>query len=217
MTANDRKSWQGTAIKFLGLLVAGMVFGYLAGSFFGDRLEGAASAGSLDTSGLVALVIALFYIVMGTLVGAGTIVPGLGARILNTYGEEELRDDRGKLLASSLSAVGFGLALSVLVLFSLDILSAGVATVLFFGLLLAGLGAYRPLLRRMDELDRQMSHEAVTYSYYALFAIGGSWAALAHLGLVEGPAMLDWLSLFWGLMLVSTVIAAGRKGLLDKS
>lgn len=217
MTAGDSTGWRHPAIKFLGFLLGGAAFGYAAGSLLGERLDGVFAEIAFDGSGLAAYLIALCYLVMGAIVGAGAAFPRLGALILNTYGEEELREDRAKLLLGSATMILFGLALLVMVLASAGSVQPVTAAVLFFGLLLASIVPYWPMLRRLDELDRQLSHEAISYTYYALLVFGGSWAALGHLELMRGPATLDWLSMFWGLMMVATFVAAGRRGLLDKS
>ena len=216
---NDAKSKGGVkkTLQFIGFVLVCAALGYAFGGYVGRTLGDAGPDIDLDVSALVAGSIAVIYLFMAVIVAFGTILPKLGKRFLNTYDEEELRDDRRKLLASGGAMAGFGLALLVLVLASVGSMTPMAAAIAFFGLMIASLGFYWPLMRAMDELDWQMSNEAVSYTYYALVVIGGSWAALGHLELVQGPAMLDWLSMFWGLMLVASFIAAGRRGLLDKS
>lgn len=217
MNEVQSKSGAKKALQFTAFLLVCAAVGYAFGSYLGRTLGEAGPDIDLDVSALVAGAIAAIYLFMAVIVAFGTILPKLGKRFLNTYDEDELRDDRRKLLASGGAMAGFGMALLVLVLASVGSIAPITAAIAFFGLMIASLGFYWPLMRAMDELDWQMSNEAVSYTYYAMLLIGGSWAALGHLELVQGPAMLDWLSMFWGLMLVASFIAAGRRGLLDKS
>lgn len=216
---NDVKSKSGMkkALQFGVIVLVWAALGYAFGGYVGRNLGDKGPDIDLDISALVAGGIAAIYLMMALIVAFGTILPKLGKRFLNTYDEDELREDRRKLLASGGAMAGFGMALLVLVLASVGSITPIAAAIAFFGLMIASLGFYWPLMRAMDELDWQMSNEAVSYTYYAMLLIGGSWAALGHLELVQGPAMLDWLSMFWGLMLVASFIAAGRRGLLDKS
>lgn len=219
MNKVESKSGSKKLLTFAVWLLVWTGLGYAFGSYVGRTLKDTGPALEFDVSlsALVAGGISVIYLLMAIIVGIGAVFPALGVRYLNTYGEDELRDEQRKLLVSAGAMAGFGLALLALVLATFELLSPVAGAVGFFGLMIASLGFYWPLMRAMDELDWQMSNEAVSYTYYALLVIGGSWAALGHLKLAEGPAMLDWLSMFWGLMLVSTFIAAGRRGLLDKS
>lgn len=54
----------------------------------------------------------------------------------------------------------------------------------------------------------------VCISFYLLFVVGGGWALLAHCGLVDAPAPLDWLTMFAVFLLVGCFWQVGRRGLL---
>jgi hypothetical protein len=71
-----------------------------------------------------------------------------------------------------------------------------------------------PIYRLSDELMRAVNLEAGAVSFGLVLLIGGSWAILAHLGYAPAPAPLDWLTLFYTLMLLASFIAVGRRGML---
>ena len=68
---------------------------------------------------------------------------------------------------------------------------------------------------RIDELSQTLSRETGNAAYYLIVIVGGGWAILAHLGFVPAPAPLDWLTMLTVIMLAASLIAAGRRGLLQ--
>jgi hypothetical protein len=68
--------------------------------------------------------------------------------------------------------------------------------------------------RLMDELMKNLSNETGNLAFYLLLLVGGGWAMLAHLGYAAPPAPLDWLTMFFGLVLLASFIAIGRRGML---
>jgi hypothetical protein len=68
--------------------------------------------------------------------------------------------------------------------------------------------------RHMDELMRNLSTECGNVTFYLVLLFGGGWAMLAHLGFAPAAAPLDWLSMFFALLLVAAYVVTGRRGLL---
>jgi hypothetical protein len=63
-------------------------------------------------------------------------------------------------------------------------------------------------------LWRQANAESCALSFFAVLAVGGVWAALAHLGKLEAPASLDWITPISAFSLVASIVAGARRGLL---
>jgi hypothetical protein len=68
--------------------------------------------------------------------------------------------------------------------------------------------------RVSDELMRAVNLEAGSLSYGLVVLFGGGWAMLAHLGYSAAPVPLDWLTMFYGLVLLASFIAVGRRGMI---
>ena len=129
----------------------------------------------------------------------------------------ELLLEQGRVLPYSLVVIAaMGL---MLVLLSL----AGPAGPLSPGLALTGVavllgiqaGLTLMIWPRIDELSQTLSRETGNAAYYLIVIVGGGWAILAHLGFVPAPAPLDWLTMLTVIMLAASLIAAGRRGLLQ--
>ena len=56
--------------------------------------------------------------------------------------------------------------------------------------------------------------ETGNVAYYLILLVGGGWAILAHLDFAPPPAPLDWLTMLFGLALVASFVASGRRGML---
>lgn len=202
--------WRKQIVQLLGSGLIGflLVFSML------KTTEGSI-AGDLTGSQLFAILIGALYFAMGLFVGAGTLVPKTGSKVLNADDPEELHEQRGVLLYSSGSMMAWGAALAVLgltgdrgpfgAILALVIASAGI----FAGLYWAWV-AYC----RSDELMKAVNLEAGALSSFMTLAILGAWAALAHLGFAPAPAPLDLVSGLFALFLVATFIVTGRRGLL---
>jgi hypothetical protein len=89
-----------------------------------------------------------------------------------------------------------------------------VALVIGAGGLLAGTALSVIVYRACDELMLAVNLEGSAISFTMVLVVIGLWAMLAHLGFAQGPAPLDLLSLFYVLMLASSFIAVGRRGML---
>lgn len=66
--------------------------------------------------------------------------------------------------------------------------------------------------RRLDELNRTAARDAGYLAIGWLTLFGGTWAILAHVGLVGAPTPLDWLTMMGGFSFVSGLVAFARKG-----
>ena len=78
----------------------GIACGAFLGFFGAIGVAGAAKEGLLGTAGAsvhAALGVALIYLLMALVVGAGVLSPALGARFLNVEDAQELREERAKL------------------------------------------------------------------------------------------------------------------------
>lgn len=208
------KSGVKKALQFIGFVLICAAVGYAFGSYLGRTLGEAGPDIEIDLSVLVAAVIAIIYVMMAAIVLFGAALPEFGAKLLKMEDVEEIRDERTKLIVSGASLAACGLALLVMAFADKLGLPMAVVAVLFFALMFGAFALYIPLKREMDELDRVMGDESTTLTYYAVLVVGGSWAALAHLDLVQGPAMLDWLSMFWAFMLIMAFVVTGRRGML---
>lgn len=69
--------------------------------------------------------------------------------------------------------------------------------------------------RGLDELGRNAERDSGYLAFQWFSLIGGSWAMLAHLGLVAAPTPLHWLSMIWAFGFAGGIIAAARKGVFD--
>jgi hypothetical protein len=179
-------------------------------------LGAVAGGGALDASEWVAAVagsILVFFAVLGTLATASV---HSGADIIDDeMAADDMRERSKLLICSFVWMAGCGLLLIVLGLAGPGgVLSpeAALASALLLIAVLAVLG--NATWRLSDELGRTLSHEAANMAFYLMLVLGGGWAMLAHLGLVAGPAPLDWLTLFIVLLFVASFIAVGRRKLL---
>lgn len=186
----------------------GVAFGV---TWFGDGI----GETGLSASAEIAVLVGAFYLMIALFVGGGTLMPGAGAKLLNVEDADELREQRSMLLLSSYSMGLWGAALVVIALSGTSGLipstpALGVAGLLYaFGLYFA-VRSYA----FSDELMVAVNREAAVWSYGLIFVFLGGWSALAHAGYLESPQPLDVLSSFYGMVLIATFIAAGRRGML---
>ena len=197
---------------FSGALLGGLVtFGFLTGI-------GETGFDKDDPSRAVGLIAGLVFILMGGLVGLGTIAPKAGAFFLNVEDSDELREQTRILLQGSLTFLLAGVALLALSLASIggspgSISVSGAAVtvaICFVGLVVLAFFSKDS----SDELMKQVGMEASALALYASIALFGIWAALAHLGYV---AWVEPLGLISGLLLISLAAlfwVSARKGLL---
>jgi hypothetical protein len=126
---------------------------------------------------------------------------------------DELRREGRALLLGSVVLVAAGLSLVVLSLAGPDrpippqagaIAAIGLQA---FALILAAVR-----LRRMDELTQEMTRDAGRLAFQWLTLVGGTWAALAHLGYLRAPAPLEWLALMGAFSFVAGLVALAKRG-----
>jgi hypothetical protein len=173
------------------------------------------AVGGLEESALVASLIAVLYLLMGTSVGFGAASPKLGARFLNVEDADELREQKKVLTLSGVSMTLWGISLLALALAAPDgPLPQGVALAIGAGGLVVGTVLSLSVYRACDELMRAINLEAGALTYGLVLLVAGTWAMLAHLGYMAAPAPLDLLSLFFALVLIASFIVLGRRGML---
>lgn len=171
--------------------------------------------GELGASREIASLVALVYLLTAGAIGFGLINPKAGARFLNVEDADELDEQRGMLLYSTIGMAVAGLALLIIALAGaggpVDPMTALIAYVVLS--VVAVVTSLRSM-KLQDELMQAVGKEAGSTSFYLVVLIGGTWALLAHLGFVTGPQPLDWLTMFWALMLLAAFIVTGRRGML---
>lgn len=180
-------------------------------SWFGEDI----GETGLSASAEIAVLIGALYLMMALFVGGGTLMPSAGAKLLNVEDADELKEQRSMLLLSSYAMGLWGVALIVLALSGPSQLipsaPALAAAAIFYAL---GLYFVARSYGLSDELMMAVNREAAVWSYGLVFALLGGWSALAHGGYLSAPQPLDVLSAFYGMVLIATFIAAGRRGML---
>lgn len=200
--------------------VLSLVFGGLVG-FLGATgviaLVEAGSFGTPDASQVIALLVALIYLLTGLMAALGVAAPRMGAKFLNVEDEDELLEQKQVLAASGWGMVALGLMLALIALGGPGgVLDSHVALV--GAVLLGAIGTWLSMrsVKLADELMRATMNEAAATAYYFVFVVIGGWAMVSYLGYVPVPSMLDLLTLFWALVLVAAFWAAGRRGMLKQ-
>jgi hypothetical protein len=199
------------------LLIPALIGGLagFAGSAAMMRYIDSDAVGGLDKSATIAALVGVLYVVIAVGILLGIARPGVGAKFLNVEDADELREQQRILLQSGTAMLLWGIALAVLALAAPDgPVPQTIALVLAVGGLAIG-GVLSVLVHRnCDELMRAVNLEGGAITNGLLFMVVGTWAMLAHLGKVAGPAPLDLLTLFYVLLLVASFIAVGRRGML---
>lgn len=192
----------------------GGVIGFAAASGTLRLVDGEVVDG-LGASAIVAVMVALFYTMMGVMVGLGAASPRLGARFLNVEDAEELREQKRVLIYSGAAVAVWGIGLFALALAApVGPVPQGIALVLGAGGLLVG-GVFSVVVyRACDELMRMAHLEAAAIAYGLVVLVVGPWSIFAHVGQVAAPAPLDLVTLFYVLVLPASFIAVGRRGML---
>lgn len=168
-----------------------------------------------DRSVEIAVLVGLIYLLTAAAVAVGVINPKAGASFLNVEDAEELREQRAML---GLSAVGMAAAGAALVVVALGgkggVIDPVAALGIYAVLSVLAIWTSRRSWKMQDELMRAVGSETGGMAFYLVVLVGGTWALLAHLDFVPGPAALDWLTMFWGLMLLACFIVVGKRGML---
>lgn len=198
-------------IPMIGGGIAGFVMAFSLFSF----TDGIGETG-LSTSAEIAALSGAFYVLLSVFVGAGTLMPKAGSKVLNVEDEEEIREQRGMLLLSSYAMMLWGVALVLLALSGPEaLIASGAAVVIAFVCYAAGMYFSYRSYALSDELMMAVNRESALWSFSLVFILLGGWAALAHAGFVAGPGPLDILSAFYVTSLIAAFIAAGRRGMLN--
>lgn len=200
--------------KLLIPVLFGALVGYAAATGALHFIDGPV-VGGLGKSETVAALVGVIYAVIGLGLALGTANPGVGARYLNVEDADELREQKTVLTLSGAAMAIWGASLFVLALAApVGPVPQAVALAAGAGGLVVGAVIAITVHRNCDELMRAMNLEAGSLTYGLIVLVGGGWAMLAHLGYIAAPAPLDWLTLFFVLVLVASFTAVGRRGML---
>jgi hypothetical protein len=203
---NRKRAWVGAAIGIA--IVTPMTLLFMS-------LVNREVIHSVGISGLVALVVAWICLVQGVMILIGLSLPALGAKFLNFEDEVELRLRRGffVLACFGLMCIGCSLGLAAL---SSAWWPSGNQLALALSLAFGGgwLVLHLVIFRQADEMMREIMLMVSTYTFRALFVVGGGWAMIEHFGFMDGPAPLDWLTMMWGFMFPASYIALKHRGAL---
>ncbi|MDE1466981.1 hypothetical protein [Aurantiacibacter sp. D1-12] len=200
--------------KTLFALAMGGVVGFLGAMAVMRVLESerfASGGASVEVASLVGMI----YLVTGLFVGLGALVPNAGAKVLNVEDADELREQRAMLLYSSIGMVVAAIALIVVAHGgAAGAINPDVALGVYIVTSIIAVAVSLKSRRHSDELMRAVSTETASMSFYLLALIGGTWAVLAHLQYVTAPTPLDWLTMFWSLMLLAAFIVTAKRGMM---
>ena len=212
MSGQMQKNWTKPVLS--GLI--GAIAGYLAITGYME-LGGGAELAQVNPMRLVLSCVGMVYLAMGLFAGLGTLVPRVGAKLLNVAGSEDLLDQRALLLGGSVSSGVIGAALMLLAASGPggsvpDEMALGsLAFALLFSIAITVLQ-----WRHYDELMRQVSWEGSAFGLALLSPALVAWAALAHLGWTAALDPVGVIALLTSALLIGTLIAAGRRGMLTQ-
>lgn len=212
MSGQMQKNWTKPVLS--GLI--GAIAGYLAITGYME-LGGGAELAQVNPMRLVLSCVGMVYLAMGLFAGLGTLVPRVGAKLLNVAGSEDLLDQRALLLGGLVSSGVIGAALMLLAASGPggsvpDEMALGsLAFALLFSIAITVLQ-----WRHYDELMRQVSWEGSAFGLALLSPALVAWAALAHLGWSAALDPLGVIALLTSALLIGTLIAAGRRGMLTQ-
>ncbi|ALJ14928.1 hypothetical protein [Sphingopyxis macrogoltabida] len=173
-------------------------------------------------SQIILVGVGMIYVLMGLFVGLGVLAPRLlGQRMLNVADAEEIVEERGNLGASALSCTAIGAALVLLAYATVEganaPVTASTAYWILLALLVAGTAIMLPMWRNFDELWRQLAVDASALAGNILMTMCFAWGGAAAAGLVAAPHPLDLVSAAFGIFLLATFIAVGRRGMMMPS
>lgn len=197
--------------KTLFAMGLGAVVGFLVAFVTLNVMDGEGFPG-VSESVEIAVLVGLVYVITALAVAVGVLSPKAGAAYLNVEDAEELQEQKSML---GLSAIGMGAAGVALIVVALgNLIDPVIALASYVVLALLAIWVSLKSYRLQDELMQAVGRESGAMAFYLVVAIGGTWALLAHLGFVAGPQALDWLSMFWGLLLLACFIVVGKRGML---
>lgn len=200
--------------KMVLALGVGAFIGFLSASAAMRILDTERFAGG-GVSVQIASLVGLIYLIIGLIVGLGALNPKAGAKVLNVEDEDELREQRQQLLYSSLAMALAGIALAVVAhAGSAGPINPAIALGIYVVCSVISVFVSLRSRKHSDELMRAVGTETSSLSFYLTVLFGGTWALLAHLGYVIAPRPVEWLTMFWAVMLLATFIVIGKRGLL---
>lgn len=215
--ASSAAGWRKMAMQAIIGAMAG-AGGMLAVTSLMERQAGLDWA----PSQLILVGIGFLYGLMGLFVGLGTLAPRLfGERMLNVADADEIVEERSSMVSSALSCLILGTALMLLA-YAVTADAAGAVALVTpataYGILLAVLAGFAAISLRMwrnfDELMRQLTVEVSAITGNVLMLVAIIWGGAAAAGLATGPHPLDLVSLAFGVMLLSSFVAIGRRGMM---
>lgn len=204
--------------KAAKLVLAALVGGFVG--FFGMRYilrAGDSGAALPDGSVIAAIAVTTIYALLGVVALVGMASPKTGVAMKMYVDEQEWADEQPMMRYSAISMAGLLPILPLLLLYDpYQMLSFEVAAALLVACVIVTVWATIGVWREMDELWRDVSVHSGNIGFYTLFAIGGVWSILAHLGVLTPLSAIDWLTLFYAVALVAILGAAQRRGLLEE-
>lgn len=207
---NARPNYRKLLIQLGVGAVFGAAMGFGLSAMMLPQLESVGGAGAFALAS-----VGMLYAVMGLFIGFGLVFPALGAKMLNVVDRDDLADQRAILTGSAVCCTALGLALLMLALSGPQghisgVLAAGaLASALILSVVVSVLQ-----WKLYDELMRGISMEASAFMAAILFPAVSLWAVLAHLGRTGPIDPLGLIALLAGSMLLGSIMAAGRRGLL---
>ncbi len=172
----------------------------------------------LTPGGVVLAATGLVYLLCGLFVWVGVLWPKLGALILNVADEEDLRERSAMLNGGAATCVMLGLAMTLLPFAGPDgpVAADTALGVLAFALVMTGVVAWVGITRRhYDEMWNQVTLEASAIALAILAPLLILWGALVHLGWIAALDPLLVIAALPALLILGSIIALGRKGMLD--
>ncbi len=199
--------------------LAGMLAGFLGATVVLRMTDGGGLLADIGESQVIALLVALVYLLSGIMIVFGILSPKVGAQIMNVEDADEILEQRASLLPSAIGIILLAAALIVLALGTAPGVPGGliappVALGAFVVLLALAAWFSMAVFRNSDELMHAVMNESAAVSYYLVFFVIGGWAILAHLGFVVAPAMLDIVTLFYVTILAASFWVVGRRGMI---
>lgn len=212
--ATPAASWRKLALQAGAGAVAGG-----GGMLVAMELIAGQSGVHWQASQIVLAGVGFIYFLMGAFVGVGILAPRLlGQRMLNFADAEEIVEERRSMAGSSLTCVAVGAALFLLAYATVDgaagPVTAAAAFWILVALLVAGTAVSILMWRSLDELWRQLTLDASAIAGNILIAMCVVWGGGAAAGLVAGPHPLDLISATFGVFLLASFVAAGRRGMM---
>lgn len=215
MAAREPKPrWSGWT-KFIGLMMAGGITGYVAATF-GMTLLDEGGVLSFLSGAELAFGTALLYLLMGAMVGFGTLAPRAGAAILNVEDADEIVEEKASMAASAVGCILMAVIIGVVAVGSpeVGIIAPAVAGIAALALSVAAAIPSWQIWKNADELMRDVMRDAGATSYYILFGILGVWTGAAQLGFIAGPKPLDIFAMLFAAPLLAAFLAVGRRGMM---